>query len=221
MIYLVFLFLEILILYFLSRRVVKAIYRLFYKVTKRKNWTIYLFAVAFWPGTFIHEMSHFMAALFLLVPVGKLELLPDIEEKGGAKLGSVAIAKTDPLRRFLIGVAPLIFGLGIIFLLIYFISINQFINTWWGYILVGIIIFQIANSMFASKKDLEGAIVLFVLLLVILLILILLGVDVSAFFTNLKFSTKLLEILKMTNLFLLVPIVIDTVFLLLLKQLRF
>jgi hypothetical protein len=221
MIYLVLLILEILILYFLSRRVVKAVYRLFYKVTKRKNWTMYLFAVLFWPGTFIHEMSHFMAALFLLVPVGKLVLLPDIEEKGGTKLGSVAIAKTDPIRRFIIGIAPLVFGIAIIFTLVYFVSMNQFIDTWWGYLLAGFVIFQIANSMFASKKDLEGAIVLFVLLLVILLILILLGVDVSAFFTNLKFNTKLLKIFQKANLFLLVPIIIDTVFLLLLKRLRF
>lgn len=181
---------------------------------------MYLFAIAFWSGTFIHETSHFLAALLLLVPVGKMELLPNIEEEGGSRLGSVAIAKTDLIRRFLIGVAPLVFGLGIILLLIYFVSTYQFINTWWGYILIGIIIFQIANSMFSSKKDLEGAIVLFILLLVILLILILLGIDIPRLFYNLKFNPKLLEILKYANIFLLVPIIIDTAVLVILKKIR-
>jgi hypothetical protein len=181
---------------------------------------MYLFAVIFWPGTFIHEMSHFLAALFFLVPVGKLELIPEIKEKGGSKLGSVAIAKTDPLRRFLIGIAPLIFGLGIIFTLVYFISTVRIIDTWWGYIIVGVIIFQIANSMFASKKDLEGAIVFFVLVLVVFLTLVLFGVDIPSILINLKFSPKVLELLKKANLFLMVPIIIDTVFVLLIKRLK-
>jgi len=224
MIYSVFLFLEILVLYFLSKRVVRVIYRLFYKVTKRRNWTMYLFAVAFWPGTFIHEISHFLAALLLFVPVGKIELIPNIEEEAGSRLGSVAIAKTDPIRRFLIGVAPLLFGLGIIFLSIYLLSMNsltgragRFIDSWYTYVIVGYLIFQISNSMFASKKDLEGAVVFFVLLLIILLILLLVGVDIPAMIVNLKFSEELLKTLKMANLFLLVPIIIDLLVLFVLK----
>jgi hypothetical protein len=179
---------------------------------------MYLFATLFWPGTFIHEVSHFLTALFLLVPVGKLELIPEIKEKGGSKLGSVAIAKTDPIRRFLIGVAPLLFGLGVIFTLVYFVSTVRIIDTWWGYLVVGFLIFQIANSMFASKKDLEGAIVFFVLILVVFLILILFGVDIPSILINLKFSPKILELLKKANLFLFVPIIIDSTFIFLLRR---
>src|SRR4030042_3650270 len=211
MIFLILLILEILILYFFSRRVVKSVYRFFYRVTKRKNWTMYLFAVLFLPGTFIHEASHFLTALFLLVPVGKLEFFPKQKDEGGVNLGSVAIAKTDPLRRFLIGVGPLIFGLTIIFSTIYLVSTNQFIKEWWGNILAGIIIFQIANSMFSSKKDLEGAIILFVLLFIIIIILILLGVNIPNSLSGVTFSPKTLEIIKKANFFLLVPIVIDAV----------
>ena len=217
MIYLTLLILEIIILYFLSRRVVKRIYHFFYRVTKRKNWTGYLFAFVFLPGTFIHEISHFLAALFLLVPVGKLELLPKIEEEGSFKLGSVAIAKTDPLRRFFIGIAPLFFGLSIIFTVSYLLT-NKIIDAWWGYLLAGYIVFQVANSMFASKKDLEGAVIVFILLAAVVLIAILLGINIPLNLTNLTFSPEVSETLKRASLFLLFPIVVDFLFLLLLKK---
>src|SRR3989344_5460758 len=119
MIYLFLLLLEITVLYLLSRRVVRSVYRFFFQVTRRRTLGMYLFAILFLPGTFIHEISHFLAALFLLVPVGNLELIPKFkEEGGGVDLGSVAIGKTDPIRRFLIGVAPFVFGLFIIFVLL-------------------------------------------------------------------------------------------------------
>ena len=123
MVYLLLLLLEIIALYFLSRRVVRSVFHFFYQFTRRKSWGMYLFAILFLPGTFIHEISHFLAALFLLVPVGKLELIPRFkEEGGGVDLGSVAIAKTDPVRRFLIGIAPVVFGLSIIFILLYLVT---------------------------------------------------------------------------------------------------
>ncbi len=161
--------------------------------------------------------------------MGKLEFLPRIEEEasgeeetqyGGKsfKLGSVAIAKTDPIRRFIIGVAPLIFGVLIIFLLIYLITVGKYMSGWWMYILAGVVIFQVANSMFSSKKDLEGAVILLVLFMVILLFLMLLGVDVTGVIINLKFSPNMHEMFKMANIFLLVPVVIDTAVLFLLRK---
>src|SRR3990172_2227398 len=142
MVYILFLLLEITGLYFLSRRVNQKVFHFFFQVTKRRNWSMYLFAVVYLPGTFIHEISHFLAALFLLVPVGELHLIPRFKEEGGGMdLGSVAIAKTDPIRRFLIGVAPFMFGILIIFSLLYFVLMNRIISTVWEYALVGIVIF--------------------------------------------------------------------------------
>lgn len=180
---------------------------------------MYLFAVTFLPGTFIHEISHFLAALFLLVPVGKLELTPKFKEEGsGFELGSVAIAKTDPLRRFLIGIAPLVFGLTIILLIVYLITTGRFINAWWANILAGYIIFQVANSMFSSKKDLEGAIIIFIFLIIVFIILVLLGINIPFELKDLGLSPETTEIIKKANLFLLVPIVIDFLVLLLFKK---
>jgi hypothetical protein len=226
MFYILLLLIEIIVLYFLSRMVVRSVYHFFHQVTRRKSLGMYLFAILFLPGTFIHEISHFMAALFLLVPVGKLELIPKFkEEGGGVDLGSVAIAKTDPVRRFLIGVAPFIFGIVIIFTILYLVSTGKFIEIWWGKILAGILIFEIANSMFASKKDLEGAVVLFAFLIVIAIFVSLLiyffGISIHIDISGFRLGRSTQEILRNANLFLLVPIVIDSMVLILFKRLRF
>lgn len=222
MIYIILFFFELAILYFLSRRVIRSVFRFFYQVTKRKSWTVYLFAAAFLPGTFIHEISHFLTALFLLVPVGELDLKPKFKDSGeGIDLGSVAIAKTDPIRRFLIGVAPFVFGVSIILTLLYFVSMNRFIETWWGKIVAGIIIFEVANSMFASKKDLEGVLVLFVFLLIVAAFIYVLGIRIPIDLANVSFSESSTKVLKNATLFLLVPIVIDALVIFLLKERRF
>ena len=97
MLYLVFFFLELILLYFLAKRLTVSIYRFFLRLTKNKNTASYLLAIVFLPGTFVHEAAHILAALFLLVPFGEVELLPQVQEDG-IKMGSVGIAKTDPIR---------------------------------------------------------------------------------------------------------------------------
>ena len=222
MVYILLLTFEIVVLYFVSRRINKSVFRFFYRITKRKNWSMYLYATLFLPGTFIHEMSHFLVALVLLVPVGKLELVPRVEEEEkGYELGSVAIAKTDPVRRFLIGFAPLIFGLLIIFTILYFVSVNRFIDTWWGNILAAILIFEVGNSMFASKKDLEGTLVLFIFILFIIAFLYLLGVETPINLEEVIYSESFQHVLKLANIFLLIPIMIDASLLHAIKERRF
>ena len=219
MLYLLLILIEIISLYFISRRVVTGIYNFFYQVTKRKNLGMYIFAVLFLPGTFIHEISLFLAALFLLVPVGELHLIPRFKEEGGGMdLGSVAIAKTDPIRRFLIGVAPFMFGILIIFSLLYFVLMNRIISTVWEYALVGIVIFEVSNSMFASKKDLEGALALIIFIVFIIGVLYYVGVRVPIKINGLLFNNSAVEFYRNAALFLLIPIVIDSIVLISLKK---
>jgi hypothetical protein len=173
MLYLILLIFEILTLYLLMRRATNKIFNFVGP---------YIFALIFLPGTFIHEMSHFLTALFLLVPVGQIELMPKLHEDG-LKLGSVPIGKTDPIRRTLIGIAPIVLGLVIIFVT-NTLTIPWFIHAY--------IAFQIGNSMFSSKKDMEGAWIIFIILIAI------------TFKLNIN-----PEIFKMADLFLIVPIGID------------
>jgi len=217
MIYLLILIIQLVFLYFLSRKVLRRFYIFFYHFTKRKNWSVSLFAILFLPGTFIHEMSHFLAALFLLVPVGKIELLPKVNETGQIDLGSVAIGKSDPLRRFLVGIAPVIFGFFIIVLILYLITTPGFINTWWGYVLAGFLIFEIANSMFASKKDLEGALGLLAFFVFIYIFMMLTGINFPFIKLEAVYSNEIIKMIQLANLFLIVPIFLDSFAFLLLK----
>jgi len=146
--------------------------RFLMQVTKSTTSSIFLLALIFFPGVLVHELGHFLMASFLFVRTGEIEFLPKIQD-GGIKLGSVSIAHTDPFRRFLIGVAPVISGLGILFVSVYYLP------PFWPFsfrtVLFGYILFEIGNTMFSSKKDMEGALGLFLFLGFIGICLFILG----------------------------------------------
>ena len=182
---------------------------------------MYVLAILFLPGTFIHEVAHFLTALVLLVPVGQPEFLPEAIEGNKIKLGSVPIAKTDPLRRFLIGIAPLIFGIGLIYFTINFTLSKNLIGEILPTILVGYIIFQISNTMFVSRKDMEEAWKLLVILIILAIILRLVtyktGSDVN-FLKGIQLPESITNSLKQIFIFLLAPITIDALILLVTKS---
>lgn len=133
--------------------------RLFYSVTGSEKGAIILFSLIFFPGTLVHELAHWLMAKLLLVHTSGMEFIPQVQ--GDAiKLGSVSIAKTDPLRRLLIGVAPVIVGLSILLGALsvvrdYFQTLSSF--PWWIWLILGYLVLVIASTMFSSRKDLEGA----------------------------------------------------------------
>jgi len=71
---------------------------------------MFLYFVLLLPGILIHELSHWLVANLLGVRTGKISLWPSQTRGKQIRLGSVRIARTDPLRASLIGVAPLISG---------------------------------------------------------------------------------------------------------------
>ena len=193
MLYIILLFLEIFLLYLLKRKVMSRLFNFLGLVP---------FAILFLPGTFIHEMSHFLVALFLLVPIGQIELLPH-RDGNEIKMGSVPIGKTDPIRRTLIGIAPVILGLIITLTIIYFTLKNNWVQSPTILTLVLYVLFVTSNSMFSSKEDLKGVLPVFVISIIIYAVLYYLGVRVSVPINE--------EIFKSADLFLLVPIGIDLV----------
>jgi hypothetical protein len=76
-----------------------------------------LYSLLLFPGTVVHELSHFAAALFLDVRVRKLSLIPTRQPDGPVRLGFVEIDRTETLREALIGLAPLIAGTAFVLLL--------------------------------------------------------------------------------------------------------
>jgi hypothetical protein len=144
----------VLLLFFLSRQLSKSLSQVFFSLTKSHKATITLLALFFLPGVVVHELSHLLSANLLFVRTGLVEFFPQVEGNT-VKLGSVAVEKTDPLRRFIIGSAPLL--VGSFFLSLCFWYLKPFSTPIsWSWVLFAYILFEIGNTMFSSKKDMEG-----------------------------------------------------------------
>lgn len=199
---------EFIILAFFSKLLINSLAKLFFRIFKTFKNAVIALAVLFFPGTLIHELSHVVVAGAMLVPVGEIEFLPEIREDS-IKLGSAQIAKTDPLRRMIIGFAPILMGFFLMLAPLYFFSSLDNLPTWFvlAYIFL---IFEISNTMFSSRKDLEGTIEVLGIIGAIFLTLYLFGLNqVFNFLEAFLMTPKILEVIKKIDLFLLFPIVLD------------
>jgi hypothetical protein len=79
-------------------------------ITRNPQLTIGLFWVLFFPGVFLHELSHFVVAKLLRVRTGNFSLIPTTLSNGHLQMGYVETEQTDVFRDSLIGLAPLIAG---------------------------------------------------------------------------------------------------------------
>lgn len=215
--YFVFLFFgELFALFLLSRSLTRHISYLLHRVTHNKTATIYSLAFLFLPGTAIHEVAHYLMAHLVFVPAGKLELMPKLDEHG-VKLGSVAIARTDPVRRALIGVAPFLFGTAIILITLFYAVTDNTKSNPWLLLLAGYIVFEIGNTMFSSRKDMEGTLELLIALLVIGVLLYFVGFRLPAYDYNTSFSESVINLFQTGSIFLTIPLFIDVVVIIVLK----
>lgn len=206
-------FLLLIILFFLSRVFWQKFFLLVYLVCKNKEKSIDFISWFFLPGTIVHELSHLFTAEILRVKTGKISFLPEIIEEKNIQAGKVEVAKTDPLRHAIIGLAPTFSGLAIIYLLSHFLfslyGKEFFKLKLWQYLLffTGLyLVFTIINTMFASKKDLET--ILFPLLLFLLLTLIIYFSGVKVIISG-KAEMLLLLFFKKMNFALLLSIVFN------------
>ena len=129
-------------------------------------------AILYFPGTVLHELSHFLAAKLLGVPTGRISLIPKANENG-MEFGHVEIAKTDFVRRFLIGIAPFVSGTAVLATLVY---INIYVHALpvWVYAAFAYIAVTVLNTMTLSKSDLQGSWKIAFILLLALVVLIVL-----------------------------------------------
>jgi len=94
----------------LQRRLHIEIQSVLFLITRRIDLALAIFSILFLPGVFLHELSHYLMARLLRVPVGRLSIIPQSLPDGRLRLGYVETASTDFLRDALIGAAPLISG---------------------------------------------------------------------------------------------------------------
>lgn len=204
-------FVELFILFLLSRQLTRVLSYFFYRLTKSNKVTISLLAFLFFPGTVVHELAHAVAAGLMGVRVGTIEFVPKVEGDH-VKLGSVQIAHTDPIRRFLIGAAPFFVGTGLLLSLLFFAVQHNWFANLAASIGIGYAVFEIGNTMFSSRKDMDGALELLVVVVTLIVIFYLLGIRVPAFNPNVILDQPLpQEVFKQGSFFLLLPLALDAI----------
>lgn len=199
---------ELLLLFLLSRLLTQHIAQFFYHISHSKKVTVFILAFLFLPGTLIHEVAHFMMARLLFVYAGHMTLLPQIDGTH-VKLGSVQIAKTDPIRQMLISVAPFLFGVTILAAtLLYGLPYASFDNLLIT-CLIGYILFEIGNTMFSSRKDMEGTVEFLIALVILGGILYLIGFRPSPHVVYAVLPTSVVHVLEQSTMLFLIPLGID------------
>jgi len=172
---LVFLLL-IIAIYIVSRLILKELFILLRKFFQSDFVVFSLVSLLFLPGTIIHESAHFITALLLILPVKSMTVFPKWDENE-IKLGEVLFIKKDFLRAILVGVAPVFFGIGILFSLIYFHiypANNIGLNIFYAYL-----IFSISANMFSSKQDLKDLLLIIPVILLIIIIIYVFNIKIN------------------------------------------
>ncbi len=157
----------LLLIFLVGQNNIKVLAHLLFGLLKHRQGVVRGLSFFFLPGTFIHEIGHFVFAEGMMVRTDDLNVIPQIKEDGTVKLGGVKIEQTDMVRRTIIGFAPVLFGLISIWVGTYYLTATEFR---WPYLLFYVyLIFQISHTMFSSKKDLEGAVIGLALIMLIVL----------------------------------------------------
>jgi hypothetical protein len=216
------------ILWVISRRFSETLFILITSVVRSRSLAISILTIILLPGTIIHELAHLFTAEVLGVRTGKLTLIPEAAQihESEVQAGSVQIAQTDPLRRTIVGVAPLIVGIIGITVVSSLIlpslpletpdrAIRTLLNIPLPQLILGTyLILIISATMTPSNRDLEGA---FGVALVVLLVVI--GAFLIGF--RITLTGKSLELaLNFSNLFgtsLLIALALNSMLLLLMK----
>jgi hypothetical protein len=173
-------------------------------------------AFIFLPGTIIHEFAHAIMAKLLFVYVGKMELMPQLHEDT-LKLGSVEVGKTDIIRNFLIGIAPFIVGTSLLLLVLWYAFTNNIFGFNFFSFLVLCFTFIVANTMYSSRKDMEGAVEFFLLVIAPIIFLYFIGVRIPGLSFETLRGSGVENYFKMGSIFLGVPLILDIAFILFAK----
>lgn len=121
-------------LVFLQRLLHREIQAVILIITRNPQLTVGLFSVLFFPGVFLHELSHFLMAKLLRVRTGKFSLIPATLPNGRLQMGYVETERTDVFRDSLVGAAPLIAGsLFVAYVGIYRMQLDSLWNVYFEY----------------------------------------------------------------------------------------
>lgn len=192
MLLLTFLIAELFFLWLLSRRMTQNLYIVAFLLTKSREVSVGFLSLIFFPGTVIHELAHLFVAEILGVHTSGLTLVPEGLEKTEVRTGSVSIAQSDPIRRAIIGVAPVFVGLGALGLISYFLpgiwqqtqldaSVGTLFSNFSVYVLLFTLysLFAVSNTMFSSPEDMDGFWPVAIIITLIGIALYIVGIRIS------------------------------------------
>lgn len=145
---------QLIILFFITKITLRELFFLFHRLFRSQTLSNIAIAILFFPGTVVHELAHFFTAVVIFLKVRELQLLPEWDHKS-IKLGHVAYERKDPLRGFIVGIAPLFVGIAVLFFIL--LSFPLPASTAEITLLVGYLIFAISSTMFSSPQDLVDA----------------------------------------------------------------
>jgi hypothetical protein len=191
--------LQIVAIYIISRLILKELFLLLRKFFRNDLPIFVIVSLVFLPGTIIHETAHFITALFLILPVKNMTIFPKWDNNE-IKLGEVLFIKKDFFRAILVGIAPVFFGIGILFSLFYFHiypTKNIGLNIFYSYL-----IFSISANMFSSKQDLKD--------LALIIPVMILGVVIFYVFDVRLNLVTINAIMNKVNLYLFFVLLIDS-----------
>lgn len=220
LIQLLFFLLLLTFLFLLSQKIQTSVFNNVFILTKSKKLSIGILIVLLLPGTIIHELSHFLMATILRVQTGELTVFPAIENDE-VKAGKLFLGQTDPFRLTIIGLAPILIGLFLIYILCklfipdfsYLITHNSQPTTSIMSFVICYLLFVISITMFSSKKDLQGLIISLPIVVLIFGGLYFAGVRV---FLENNLLWKIEAFMSNLNFYLLLTVIIDlSIFLLL------
>lgn len=206
----------ILILFLISRQLTSEIYLFTYQLTNKERISTSFLAFLFFPGVVIHELSHYLCAKLLGVQTGKISLLPKREGEY-VKLGSVSVVKSNIVKEFLIGIAPLFVGIFIILSAVYFMLQDFSSFNILKIVLSIYVIFVVSNTMYASRKDFQAALPFMTAIIMVGIASFIVGVRLPDVSVEWLPDIDMIRIFYMGSLYLGIPIVVDIIFILLLR----
>jgi len=192
--------LQIVVIYIISRLLIKELFLFLRKFFQTDFPVFLLISFIFLPGTIIHETAHFITALLLMLPVKSMTVIPKWENNE-IKLGEVLFIKKDFLRTVLVGIIPIFFGIGILFLLFFYHiypANNLGLNIIYSYL-----IFSISANMFSSKQDLKDSVLIIPVILLLIAVFYVFDIKINISSINV--------IMNKINLYIFFVLLINTI----------
>jgi hypothetical protein len=115
---------------------------------------LYYIGILYFPGTLLHELSHFLAAVILRVPVASFSIMPKVTPTG-ILFGRVSVQKVDPFRSAIIAIAPLLTGAISLLFVLNWIKANAKLDV--VTLLACYFALCLINMMIPSKQDVKVA----------------------------------------------------------------